>query len=162
MQKNKIKYLMMVGILAICSLTGPLVGHVWADSNSMTVSPPNQKIILTPGEVYTGSLNVSNSSNSTRDLKYAVEVGSYSRTKGDDQNVKDDYGAMDFVSESSYNQIMGWIKLDKENGTVAPGEAENIGYQAADRQPVNCRRRKGAKHTQCLGNSALDHSVGKG
>ena len=126
MQKSKLKYLVMVGAMAICSLVSPLVNSVWADSNSMTVSPPYQKIILTPGETYEGSLNVSNATNSTRPLKYAVEVGSYSQKKN--ENSKDDYGTVDHVSVSSYNQIMEWIKLDKENGTVEPGEDEEIGY----------------------------------
>lgn len=126
MQKSKLKYLVMVGAMAVCSLVSPLANSVWADSNSMTVSPPYQKIILTPGETYEGSLNVSNATNSTRPLKYAVEVGSYSQKR--DENSKDDYGAVDHVSVSSYNQIMEWIKLEKEGGTIEPGEEEEIGY----------------------------------
>ena len=126
--KQKLKYLMMVGVLAVSSLVGPLTGSVWADSNSMTVSPPYQKVILTPGETYTNSLSVFNSSNSTRDLKYAVKVGSFSQKRADGVESKDDYAVVDHISVSSYNQIMDWIEIDKEGGTVAPGEEDDVGY----------------------------------
>lgn len=128
MSKNKIRSLMVAGILAISPIIAPIAGTAWADSNSMTVSPPYQKIILTPGETYTNSLSISNSVNSTRDLKYAVQVGSFSQKRGNDPDAKDDYGSLDHISVSSYNQIMDWIKLDKESGVIAPGESENIGY----------------------------------
>ena len=128
MKKNRAKNLIAAGILAIGLLAYPLTGIVWADSNSMTVSPPYQKMILTPGETYTNSISVSNSVNSTRDLKYSLAVGSFSQKKGADPDAKDDYGSLDHISVSSYNQIMEWIKLDKESGTIAPGESENIGY----------------------------------
>ena len=128
--KQKLKYLMMVGVLAVSSLVGPLTGSVWADSesNSMTVSPPYQKMILTPGESYTNSLSVFNSANSTRDLKYRVEVGSFSQNKGESEEAKDDYGSINHINVSSYNQIMDWIELDNEGGTLAPGESAAVNY----------------------------------
>jgi hypothetical protein len=92
----------------------------------MTVSPPYQKMILIPGEVYNGYLSVSNASSSTRNLKYAVEVGSFSQ-RGDGGS-KDDYGSMDHISKTSYNQIMDWIKIEKTEGEVEPGKDENIKY----------------------------------
>ena len=126
MKKTRLLSIIMVGILSICSCFGIMNRVAFADSNSMTVSPPYQKIILTPGEVYKNSLSVFNSSNSTRDLKYSVEVGSFSYTKNED--TKDDYGSLNHTNVSSYNQIMNWIKLDNEGGTVAPGKTVNVGY----------------------------------
>ena len=128
--KQKIKYLVMVGVLAISSLMGPVAGSVWAgsESNSMTVSPPYQKMILTPGESYSNSLSVFNSANSTRDLKYVVEVGSFSQNRGENEDAKDDYESINHINVSSYNQIMDWIELDNKGGTLAPGESETIGY----------------------------------
>ena len=126
MKRNKIIIMIMVGVLTICSLFGVLQKAAFADSNTMTVSPPYQKMILVPGETYKNSLSVFNSSNSTRDLKYAVEIGSFSQHKNDSS--EDDYGSIDHISVSSYNQIMDWIKLDNTGGKLAPGVSAEIGY----------------------------------
>lgn len=112
--------LVIVACMSLCD------GIAYADSNSMTVSPPYQKMILTPGETYRNSLMVSNSSGSTRDLKFAVEVGSFSQHS--ENGSADDYEALDHVSISNYNQIMDWIELDNKNGTIAPGDSTEIGY----------------------------------
>lgn len=124
--KNKIKFLVMVGIVAVLATFGVFVSNVYADSNSMTVSPNYKKMILIPGEVYHGSLSVSNSVNSTRALKYAVKVGSFSHHRNEES--KDDYGSTDHVSVSSYNQIMDWIKLETEGGSLEPGEKTDVNY----------------------------------
>lgn len=126
MKKNKFITMIMVGILSACSGIGVLNGTAYAGANTMTVSPPHQKVILVPGETYRNSISIFNASHSQRDLKYAVEVGSFSQHKSDDS--KDDYGAIDHVSKSSYNQIMDWIKLDNTEGKLKPGETAEIGY----------------------------------
>ena len=122
---KKTKLLTMFVAVAVSIFVGPACS-VFADSNSMTVSPPYQKMILIPGETYKNSISVFNSTNSTRSLKYAVEIGSFSQHKNSES--KDDYGALDHISKSSYNQIMDWIKFDKEHGELAPGEEIKIGY----------------------------------
>ncbi len=127
MKRIKIKKLIAVVVFSIVSCFGVL-GVAYADSNTMTVSPPYQKMILVPGEEYKGSINVFNASGSTRDLKFSVEVGSFSQNRGDSNDAKDDYAAMDHISRSNYNQIMDWIKLGKKSGTLAPGESEDIVY----------------------------------
>lgn len=99
---------------------------VYADSNTMTVSPTYQKMILIPGETYHNSIVVSNASGSTRDLKYSVEIGSFSQHANEES--KDDYGSVDHISVSSYNQIMDWMKIEEERGVVAPGEKKEIKY----------------------------------
>ena len=126
MKYIKIKYLFVVGVLALC--LGFFRTDVFADSNSMTVSPPYQKIILIPGETYSGAISVFNSNNSTRALKYAVEVGSFSQRRSESKDAKDDYGSMDHISKSSYNQIVDWIKLGKTSGSLDPGIGEDIPY----------------------------------
>ena len=122
---KKFKCLAVVGALFLNLIAGLTFGRVYADSNSMTVSPPNQSIILIPGEKYTNSLNIFNANDSTRDLKYEISIGSFSQ-KSD--NGVDDYGTVDIVSESSYNQIMDWITLSKTSGTVAPNESDDVTY----------------------------------
>ncbi len=126
MKNNRFKSMIMVGLALVLSFAGIAKNVAFADSNTMTVSPPYQKIILVPGETYKNSLSVFNSSNSTRDLKYAVEVGSFSQHKNDLS--EDDYGSIDHISVSSYNQIMDWIKLDNTGGKLAPGVSAEIGY----------------------------------
>ncbi|MBO4813058.1 hypothetical protein J5491_02830 [Candidatus Saccharibacteria bacterium] len=122
---KKVKCLAVVGALFLNLIFGVVFGRVYADSNSMTISPPNQSIILVPGEKYTNSLNIFNANDSTRDLKYEISVGSFSQ-KND--NGKDDYGTVDLVSESSYNQIMDWITFNKTSGTVSPNKSDDVVY----------------------------------
>lgn len=123
---KKIKF----SILVIASiLVGVFLGaKVNAETvlQSMTVSPPNQRLILMPGESYEGVIKVSNANASIRDLKYSVVVGSFSQVKTEDS--EDDYGVVDHVSVSNYNQIMDWISFDKEEGVVAPNTTDTIIY----------------------------------
>ena len=129
MKKSRIKSLIVVGFVSACFCLGILNNRAFAGTNTMTVSPPHQKIILIPGETYNGSITVFNASSSEKPLSYRVEVGSFSQQKGENDDAKDDYGAMDHISRSSYNQIVDWIKLDKEKGTVEPGVAEDVTFK---------------------------------
>ncbi|MBQ3353011.1 hypothetical protein IJG89_01505 [Candidatus Saccharibacteria bacterium] len=95
-------------------------------SHIMNISPPRQKIILMPGDVYKGSVNVSNSANATEDVKYSVSIGSFSFREDEDGNT--DYNNTDVDTITSYNQIMEWITLDKTSGTVAPNEMDVLSY----------------------------------
>lgn len=117
-------------LLALIIMTAGCFGlvdaNVIADSNSLTVSPPSQRVILIPGEKYTNTISVFNANDSTRDLKYEVSIGSFSQTK--DENSVDDYGHVDIINESSYNQIMDWITIDKKEGRVAPNHSDEITY----------------------------------
>lgn len=126
MKKNKLLMAVAALALVVVSCFGVFNGRVYADSNSMTVSPPYQKMILIPGETYKNVVSVFNASNSTRDLKYAVEVGSFSQLKSEESG--DDYGSINHINVSSYNQIMDWIKLGSTGGTAKPGETQEISY----------------------------------
>ena len=63
MKNNRFKSMIMVGLALVLSFAGIAKNVAFADSNTMTVSPPYQKIILVPGETYKNSLSVFNSSN---------------------------------------------------------------------------------------------------
>lgn len=126
MKRNKILSVLTMMVTIVLSCFGVIASRVYADSNSMTVSPPYQKIILTPGEEYKNTISIFNSSNSTRDLKYGVEVGSFSQSRNETQN--DDYGSMNHIDRTSYNQIMDWIELEDTGGELAPGETKTIRY----------------------------------
>ncbi len=92
----------------------------------MTISPPRQDIVLVPGEVYEGTLRVSNSVNASKDLKYSVTIGSYGLDK--DENGKANYDSTDISTVTEYNQIMEWIKLGKDHGSVAPNTTDTIPF----------------------------------
>lgn len=129
MKKHSIISFVLVGILSVGIGLGIVNGQVFAGTNTMTVTPPYHKIILVPGEVYSGSFSVFNASGSEKPLEYEVEVGSFSQKKAEDGDQKDDYGAMDHVSKSSYNQIMDWITFDKTKGTLEPGEVDDVTFK---------------------------------
>lgn len=129
MRTSRVKTLITAGLLSLWLCVGIIANTAFAGTNTMTVSPPHQKIILVPGETYSGSISVFNSSGSEKSLDYRVEIGSFSQQKAEDGDAKDDYGAMDHISRSSYNQIVDWIKLDKEKGTIEPGATENVTFK---------------------------------
>lgn len=124
--KNKVINILMASLMLVIGVVGLSGERVFAGSNSMTITPPKQRIILIPGEKYTNTISVFNANDSTRDLNYEVSVGSFSQTK--DESSPDDYGNVNIISESSYNQIMDWITLDKKEGVVAPNHSDEIAY----------------------------------
>ncbi len=95
-------------------------------SSVLSVSPPNQQIILMPGETYHGSILVSTPNNAEGNLDYSVSIGSFSQYKTDDS--KDDYGGASSDIITSYNQIMDWISLEKTSGSVAPNTSEKVPF----------------------------------
>ncbi|MBR3157125.1 hypothetical protein IKF20_01690 [Candidatus Saccharibacteria bacterium] len=92
----------------------------------MTISPPRQKIVLVPGETFEGSITVSNAVDSSSALKYSVTIGSFGLHK--DENGKSDYEDSDLETVTGYNQIMDWIKLGKEKGTIEPNESDTVPF----------------------------------
>ena len=95
-------------------------------STAIVLSPMSEKMILTPGEKYQGALKISNPNTSTEVLQYSVSIESFSQAK--DSDSRDDYGNVDTTTVTVYNQIMGWITLGKESGTVAPNETDILTY----------------------------------
>lgn len=127
MKKKKLSTIILAGLALVCSFVLSAGRLAYADSNSMTVSPPYQKMILVPGETYENMITVSNASNSTRNLKYAIDIGAFSQKK--DGNSKGDEWAPNDISSSSYNQIMDWIKIEDTKGEIEPGETKDIKYK---------------------------------
>ena len=129
MSKGKIlNFIVVVGLLLV-----PLgfAKNVSADDfdgmdTIMTISPPKQKIILTPGEVYNGAVTVLNATTSLSELKYSASVGSF--TLGKDENGKIDYGITDVDTTTTYNQMTEWITLGKTSGTLSQGKSEEVPF----------------------------------
>ena len=92
----------------------------------MTISPPKQKIVLVPGETFEGTIQVSNSVNATKNLEYSATIGSYGLDK--DENGNTDYNSTDVDTITSYNQMMEWIQLGKDHGSVAPNSTDTIPF----------------------------------
>ena len=121
-------------LISVVLLGGLIVGGTKAfalinearSGQMMTVSPPIEKMVLMPGEVYEGSVKVANSASAEKDLKYSVRVGSFSLKE--DENGETDYNYTDVDTITSYNQIMEWITLGKESGVVAPDEIDVVPY----------------------------------
>ena len=124
---KKVVKLLITGALA---LVLPLSGfsNAFADRviSSLTVSPPNQKIVLVPGETYKGSISVFSPAKNEKDMHYSVSVGSFSETA--DGKDGDDYGTADHSTKTVYNQMMDWITLDKTEGKIAPNTADTVTY----------------------------------
>ncbi len=127
MLKNKL-IVALVALLGGLFLSGMNVfAEGFDDMNSvMTISPPEQRIVLIPGEVFEGTIKVSNPANSKHDLKYSVIVGSFNL--GKDENGEVDYNDTDTETITGYNQIMDWIVLGKESGTVAPNTTDTVPF----------------------------------
>lgn len=128
---KKIK--LLVGVLALLGLGGFAMlsySDVFAEpeaiKSGLTVSPPNQKIILIPGESYYGSIKVSSPASSQKDVTYVVEVGSFSEHGREGR--KDDYGTVDYTEKSAYNQMMDWIVLEKDGGVLSPNTSDIIPF----------------------------------
>lgn len=125
MRKKIMLAIMILGTFLFSVNVSALIGEV--PKSLMTVSPPIEKIVLLPGETYEGSVNVTNSSTATKDLKYSVYIGSFNL--GKDENGETDYNYTDVETVTGYNQIMEWISLGKNNGVVVPGSTDVIPYK---------------------------------
>lgn len=125
--KIKLKPLLCAAFAIL--IAGVPVVKVNADTTTagITVSPAKQKIILVPGETYTGVIHVSAHADNDIDAGYVVEVGSFSEF-GEGDNAKDDYGTVDYISRSSYNQMVDWITLDKTEGVLKPNEDDYVTF----------------------------------
>ena len=124
---KKSKLLASIIILVGLLFSGLKVLAIDANKNNMmTISPPREKMVLMPGEVFEGSISVSNSATASKDLKYSVYIGSFNLRRNEDGDA--DYNDTDVDTITSYNQIMEWITLGKESGTVAPDGIDVIPY----------------------------------
>lgn len=84
-----------------------------------TMSPPNQKIILTPGEKYTGTFTISNGVENAVDFKYKVEVKPF--------YVSEDYHIY-YEETEGLNQIVDWTTTSKTSGLLPVNGVEKINF----------------------------------
>lgn len=121
----------VLGLAVLGAVVPSLTSVAWAEeasnpSSTLVVSPMYQKIILTPGESWNGSIKVLNPKTATQSLKYTVAVGSYSESSNGSN--PGDYGTVDVRTVTDYNQMMEWITLGKTEGELEPNESEEIPF----------------------------------
>lgn len=113
---NKIKKwaIAIIGVftLGLAQVTG-------AYGLGFTMSPPNQKIILTPGEKYTGTFTISNGVENAVDFKYKVEVKPF--------YVSEDYHIY-YEETEGLNQIVDWTTTSKTSGLLPVNGVEKINF----------------------------------
>ena len=101
-------------VLATVTMLGGT--SVFADS-AFSVSPMNQKIILTPGESYTGRFKVANPGYNTENFNYKLNVSPF--------YVDSDYSII-YETNGNYNQMVEWIQLSEETGTISPNNETEV------------------------------------
>lgn len=89
-------------------------------SNIFTVLPMSQRIFLTPGQEYEGSITVVNPVDATEDFKYKVSVYPYGVSG-------DNYDA-DLITDTDRTIITKWIEVTEPNGVVKPNESKEINF----------------------------------
>lgn len=115
---NKIKKWVAGAFAAMLGLL-PASGMAFADGYSITMSPMNQRIILTPGEKYTGSFKISNAVDNSEELKYKIVIQPFYVDEG--------YNVF-YEDSGEINQIVNWTTVDKASGTLAVGSVQDINF----------------------------------
>lgn len=108
-----------------------VINNTFAENNiesSVFVSPMSQEISLIPGESFEGTISVSNAANAQGNLKYKIAVGSYGIKKGDG-DIDDYSGGVDVETRTSHNEIMSWITIDSDHGSVEPNGTDKVNFQ---------------------------------
>lgn len=120
--KNKIVKLILLS-LVICTAVGLPVNADEGETYGINVgvSPMNESIILSPGDVYRGSFGVNNPGYGEEDITYHTEVGPFYV----DENYNPVYENVDGNSE-----MADWIKVTKgATGTLKPNEVATVEFE---------------------------------
>ena len=116
---NKIKKL-AVAVFGILLGLMPVSGAAFAtDGYSITMTPMNQKIVLSAGEKYTGSFTVANSVDNAAEMKYKVTIQPF--------YVDENYNIY-YEETGNINQIVDWTTTDITTGTLPVGGTQQINF----------------------------------
>ena len=123
---KKILMKIMAISVVFCSALLPNVAKADDIKRAIALSPMSQKIVLTPGETYSGGFTVANPANQTEDLHYTVAIGPYYPEASEGRS--DDYGSGNFTDYTNMNMMTDWITITNSTGTLAPNESELVKF----------------------------------
>ena len=113
--KQLVSRMAVLTVALACTLS---TTAAWASEGDFgfTVSPMNQSIVLSPGDVYRGSFKVLNPNSNTEDLFYAVDKKSFYV----DENYNTTYDEED-------SPIVSWTTIDSNtSGVLHPNESVDV------------------------------------
>lgn len=124
---STIKHIFITLLFAFLSCFGIKQGFAYADEATgvgISMSPLNQKIVLTPGDDYVGAFTISNPAKNKEDFSYAISVQPF--------YVDDEYnpvvGKNAKYDDEQHSQIVDWIKLYDTEGTLKPNDSTIIKF----------------------------------
>ena len=116
---NIFKTLLKSAVVCLCSM-GLVIGYApssHAADGQFSVSPMNQKVVLTPGETYDGSFKITNPATNALDFSYTASVTPF--------YVDDDYRII-YENNGDYSQMVDWISVDNPSGTISPNDTKEL------------------------------------
>lgn len=122
---QKIKHILSVIIITLIMLAMPLVNitSTYADdlpAYRIGITPTQDNIgRLEPGKTYEGKFTVKNTGRET--FSYEISFAPYG-VEGENYNPVYD-------KPNSYTEISDWITVSRDSGTIASGDAHEIGYR---------------------------------
>lgn len=117
LHKIKTWVLAMIGTLTLSFAS--LSGVVSAAGDGITMSPPNEVIVLNAGEKFTGTFTISNASGNKSDFRYEVIVQPFF--------VDENYNIY-YEENEGLNQMVNWITVDKASGILPVNGSEKINF----------------------------------
>lgn len=116
----RIKRYLLILISSIAMFFGLLPASIAYADTEFSVSPMKQKIILMPGEAYEGSFGVINPVSNDKTFNFKLSVMPFTANGSN---------GIIFENDEDYNQIVNWIELESESGSVEPNETKTIHFK---------------------------------
>ena len=108
-----------LAIYLLLALGGHAAHAADGEFKGIEISPASNRIELGNGEVYSGEMRVTDSTDSDMDVE--MSVGSYSIENSN-------YNTPNYDSPSKYSVMKDWIRLDKNEFALAPDESTIVRY----------------------------------
>lgn len=89
-------------------------------TTGISMSPMNQKIVLTPGETYYGSFQISNGATNDENLHVKMSINPF--------YVDENYTPKYDQNNGDYNQIVNWTTIDTDEGTLTPNGHKEVHF----------------------------------
>ncbi|MBQ2695655.1 hypothetical protein IJG04_03430 [Candidatus Saccharibacteria bacterium] len=109
----------VISVVAIALTATTIISpHAWAERVSFAVSPMNQKIVLNPGESYTGAFTITDPGTSKTDIEYNITLEPF-YVDENYSTIHEEYG--------NTGEILDWITIKSPTqGTLTPNNSDKI------------------------------------